>query len=124
MTTMKRLQQADFDFDEMARLAQHDPDSFERRRQEMLAEVIEQATPAIQQRLHGLQWQIDQVRNSAGNPMASCIRISKMMWDSVLEEDGLLENLERLQHGDLSGRKQDRHAATIIPLHDKSQTED
>lgn len=121
---MKSLQQTDFDSDEMARLAQDDPDSFERRRQEMLTKVIEQATPEIQRRLHGLQWQIDQVRNTASNPMASCVRISKMMWDSVIEEGGLLENLERLQHGDLSGRKQYRQAAIVIPLHDKSQTED
>lgn len=121
---MTSQQQTDFDFDDMARLAQDDPDTFERRRQEMLAEVIDQATPEIQRRLQGLQWQIDQVRNTASNPMASCIRITRMMWDSVLEEDGLLENLERLQSGDLSGRKQPQQAATVIPLHDRNPEQD
>lgn len=121
---MKSLQETGFDFDEMARLAQDDPDSFERRRQEILADVIEQAAPEIQRRLQGLQWQIDQIRNIASNPMASCIRISAMMWHSVVDKDGLLENLQRLQCGNPTGRKQVQPTATVIPLHDRPQTED
>ena len=115
--TTNTTEQADFDFDEMALLARVDPDAFEQQRRRMLNDVIEQASPELQRRMHGLQWQIDQVRASADNPISACLRISRMMWDSVLEEDGLLENLQRLQSGQTLDAKSDKPVATIIPLH-------
>lgn len=52
-----------------------------------------------QPRLRGLQWRIDQIRRTARTPLASCIRISRMMWDSVLGEGGLHETLNRALMG-------------------------
>ena len=105
-----------FDFDEMVRLAQDDPEAFERKRLAMVNDVIDQSSPELQRRMSGLQWQIDQIRENRSNPMAACIRISKMMWDSVLEEDGLLEKLELLQSGAKQSTPSETQSAEIIPF--------
>ena len=114
----------DFDFDEMSRIAKDDPAAFEQRRQELLSAAIDNASPNIKRRLEGLQWQVDQVRNTSNTPLASCIRISKMMWDSVLEQDGLLDNLERLQNGELSVNSAKKTTAAILRLPGKDAADD
>ena len=67
---------ADFDFDELARLAKENPDAFEDKRKQLIQEVIDKSSPEIRRRMQGLQWQIDQIRSTADNPMASCLKIS------------------------------------------------
>lgn len=86
----------EFDFDTWAKLAENDPDAFEQARRAMLSSVIESAPEHSRRRLAGLQWQIDQVRERETTPMGSCIKIADMMWQNVLGNDGLLENLETL----------------------------
>jgi Protein of unknown function (DUF3135) len=81
------------EFDHWAKLAVADPDAFEARRSRLIEAFISSVPPERQPRLRGLQWRIDQVRRSARTPLASCIRISRMMWDSVLGEGGLHEVL-------------------------------
>ena len=81
------------EFDHWAQLAVADPDAFEARRSRLIEAFISSVPPERQPRLRGLQWRIDQVRRSARTPLASCIRISRMMWDSVLGEGGLHEVL-------------------------------
>ena len=115
---MTDTQQPSLDFDKMARLANKDPAAFEQLRQEMLETAINQAAPSSQQRLRGLQWQIDQHRQTAGSPMAACLQISRMMWDQVLEDGGLLDNLELLTDGGQTGSTENTKTATIIQLHD------
>ncbi|MEE8320502.1 MAG: DUF3135 domain-containing protein [Gammaproteobacteria bacterium] len=85
-----------FDFHEWARLAREEPEKFETLRRGMIDEVIESAPPGFKHRMVGLQWQIDQICLTSANPMASCLRISKMMWDSVLGENGLMDSMEQL----------------------------
>ncbi len=86
-----------FDFDELAALAARDPEGFERRRQALIEAALAEVPEAERrERLRRLQWRIDQVRRTAGTPMAACLRISRMMWESLLGEGGLLEALERL----------------------------
>ncbi len=114
---MTDTQQPEFDFDKMARLAKTDPAAFEQTRQEMLESVIEQAKPESQRRLRGLQWQIDQHRGYSSKPMAACLRISKMMWNSVLEDGGLLDNLQKLTQGDYAEPAVNKQTASIIQLH-------
>lgn len=70
-------------FDDWHALAEHDPENFEATRRQCIDEFISRAPEAQQRRLRGLQWQIDQVRKLATNPMASCLAISNMMWDSL-----------------------------------------
>jgi hypothetical protein len=86
-----------FDFDEWANLARTDALAFERRRHRMLQSVIEQAGPDHQRRLRGLQFQVDMERRRARTPLQACMRISAMMWDSVLARNGLRQALESLQ---------------------------
>lgn len=88
----------DFDswFDTMKAMAESDPQAFEAMRQQMIDEVIEEAPEAHKRRLVGLQWRVDQERKLAKNPLAACIRISDLMWDSVTGEGGLLEHLNKV----------------------------
>lgn len=81
------------EFDHWAHLAVADPDAFEARRSRLIEAFISSVPVERQPRLRGLQWRIDQVRRTARTPLASCIRISRMMWDSVLGAGGLHEVL-------------------------------
>jgi len=71
------------DFDEMLALAKTDPVTFEAKRAEYIESFLTSVPAEKQTRLRGLQWQIDQTRRLARTPMASCIAISSMMWDSL-----------------------------------------
>ncbi len=94
---MKQLEiiSTDFDywFDTMKGMAKDNPDEFEHLRQQMIDEIIDGAPERSRRRLIGLQWRVDQERLLARTPMAACIRISNMMWESVVGEGGLLEKL-------------------------------
>ncbi len=96
------------DFDFWKQLAQDDPQAFEALRREKVEQLIARAPKAQRRRLRGLQWQIDQTRKLAGSPMASCLAISNMMWDS-------LQRLNLRQHELLSAtpgkRRQPQDAA-------------
>lgn len=83
-----------FDFDHWASIAKENPELFESMRTQLLEQMIQRSPEQIKQRMEGLQWRIDQVRNRSSNPLSSCLRISKMMWNSVLGEHGLLTALE------------------------------
>jgi hypothetical protein len=105
----------EFPFDEWASLARHDPRGFESARRQVLQGLIESAPANQRRRLEGLQWQIDRERERADNPMASCIKISSMMWDRVLGEGGLVDNLEQLS-GVKPPREQPRRQASVLPF--------
>ncbi len=85
------------EFEAWAELAENDPPAFEDLRQAAIEEAIQQAPLGSQQRLRGLQWRIDQERRRARTPLAACIRISQMMWESVTGDGGLLQALRGLQ---------------------------
>lgn len=55
----------DFDFETWERLAKQDPALFERKRAEAIERIINSAPASKQQRLRGLQWQVDQTRARA-----------------------------------------------------------
>jgi len=94
---MKQLDMisTDFDywFDTMMSMAKDNPDGFERLRQQMIDAIINDAPERNRRRLTGLQWRVDQERRLARTPIAACIRMSNMMWESVVGEGGLLEKL-------------------------------
>jgi hypothetical protein len=71
------------DFDEWANLARSNPAAFEAKRRQYIEAFINTVPEDKRQRLVGLQWQIDQARRLARSPMASCIAISNMMWQSL-----------------------------------------
>jgi hypothetical protein len=93
----------EFDFDDWAKLAQHDPEAFEKRRREAIDAVIAKAPLHEQQRLRGLQFRIDMERQRASNPLSACIRINKMMWDQFNTLRGSLEELKAEVAGHRAG---------------------
>ncbi len=89
-------QTTSFNFDEWMKLAKDDPEAFEKKRLNAIENVIFSSSDKSKKRLEGLQWQIDQMRKTSQNPMAACLDISKMMWENVQGEDGLVETLNQL----------------------------
>ncbi len=84
------------DFNQWSELARTDPDAFEARRTEVIEDMIQRLPEHKRERMRCLQWKIDQIRNQANNPMAACIKLSEMMWDSLVGPGGLKDMLERI----------------------------
>lgn len=101
-----------FEFEAWETLAREDPDAFENARRELIESVILSAPCAIQPRLRGLQWQIDQLRE-LHHPLGACVKISSLMWQQVVGENGLLENVARLGIRGSTHRAEPR-SATIL----------
>lgn len=98
------------DFETLARMAQEDPDGLEALRDRLASNLIESARPEHRRRLRGLQFQIDMERRRAANPLASCLRISQMMQDSLLDLQQALAG-----EGEPRSRRRERDA-DVIPL--------
>jgi hypothetical protein len=105
----------EFPFDAWASLARHDPQAFEAARRQVLQSLIESAPITQRRRLEGLQWQIDRERERVDAPLASCIKLSSMMWDKVLGEGGLVDNLEQLS-GVKPIQEHPRRQAAVLPF--------
>jgi hypothetical protein len=104
------------DFDRLRRLADHDPAGFEAKRREIIEAAITRAPAERQPRLRGLQWQVDQRRRRAPNPLAACIALSGMMWEAVAGQGGLLEALTR-PDAPVPGRRRAKVLALRRPEH-------
>ena len=100
------------DFEQWSELADRDPARFELLRHKLIEELIAAASARSQQRLRGLQWRIDQVRDHSPNPLAACIALSNMMWQAFAGEGGLAETLNR-QSADHEGKGA---TAQILPF--------
>lgn len=105
----------EFPFEYWARLATDDPSSFEDARRLMIDSFIASAPEDRQERLRGLQWQIDRVRELTPSPLGACIKISNLMWEKVLGSGGLVENLEHLSQGDKAAARPTSEAI-IVPF--------
>lgn len=100
---------SNFDFDEWLELSKRDPESFESRRLQEIEELISSAPEDKQHRLRCLQWKIDRVRDKMTTPMAACVAISDMMWDS-------LDKLNQLYHDCEAVTKRKNGKQVIAPL--------
>lgn len=109
------------EFDHWAHLAVADPDAFEDRRSRLIEAFISSVPAERQPRLRGLQWRIDQIRRRARTPLASCITISRMMWDSILGEGGLHEvlNIALDGRGALRSDRVTRLSADVLLFPDR-----
>lgn len=111
-----------FDFDEWSQLAKDDPFAFEARRIALIEAYLRQFPLSGQRRLRGLQFRIDMERRRARTPMGACLKISSMMWESLLGAHGLKTALDTLMVGpNQSVIAPPRHAtsatsARIIPF--------
>jgi hypothetical protein len=84
------------EFDDWAQLAQFDSAAFEAQRARVIEDLILGMPEHKRQRMRCLQWKIDQVRAQCKTPMAGCVKLSEMMWDSLVGPGGLKDTLERL----------------------------
>ena len=103
------------DFTSWMELAKHDPEAFERRRDTMLRDVINSAPEDKQTRLRRLQWRIDQARHHCKTPMAACLNLYGMMWDSMLAPKGLIDQLRTLTDEPADAAQHDT-SAKILPF--------
>ena len=94
---MENKNTAEIDFDTWSEMARTDPETFELMRLAAIETAIEGASESNRQRLRRLQWRIDQERRLARTPMAACLRISRMMWRTVLGPGGLNDRFGELQ---------------------------
>ena len=102
--------QSSFNFDEWLELSKRDPQSFESRRLESIEEFINSVPEDKQHRLRCLQWKIDRVREKMPTPLAACVAISDMMWDS-------LDKLNQLYHDceAATSVKNDKRVTATLP---------
>lgn len=113
----------DINFDEWATLAATDPEAFERQRAFLVSQVLDHSPERRQERLRGLQWRIDRVRERSATPLAACIRISGMMWDSVMGEGGLVEALQGLRKLEMPRVKHTETTAQVLPFRPVAATD-
>ena len=85
------------DFDTLRYLAEHSPEEVERILRANIAQIFENAPAKHLRRLKGLQFQIDAQRQLSKNPMDSCVQISRMMHDSFIELNTVLNNFSKRQ---------------------------
>lgn len=101
------------EFDGWADLADSDPDAFENLRRELIDDLIRSAPEGRRQRLRCLQWRIEQERARSKTPLGACVRLTRMMWDKVLAQGGLVQHLSEL--GDvLESGPQPLHRASLL----------
>jgi hypothetical protein len=98
-TTDSNTSTTEFNFDRWVELAKADPAAFEAWRSAWIEEAIASAPPDCRQRMRGLQFRIDLERRRARTPLKACIRLSQMMWQSVMGENGLMDALNGLGQG-------------------------
>ena len=107
------------DFDHWVNLASSDPEKFEQLRQDKISALIKAASNRQKQRLYGLQWHIDQVRNQhKSSSIGACLAISELMWETM---DKLSELLKRQSESNLPASTSIENA-DIVPF--PTQTQD
>lgn len=102
-TANKPLMSIDFNFKEWAELAQSDPDRFEARRSRVINEAIRRVPADRQRMLRGLQWRVDRVRELKRTPLAACMAISDMMWETFSDLHQSYAKLAEIKPGRKSG---------------------
>ncbi|MGH1469570.1 MAG: DUF3135 domain-containing protein [Cellvibrionaceae bacterium] len=104
------------DFDTLKDLAERDPEALEALRQQHVDSLIENAPARHQQRLKGLQFQIDAQRKIHSNPLSACIKISEMMHESFHEMRILLNDMvdSNINKKDPSNESPSQNPAQVI----------
>ena len=73
------------DFDTMLQLHKNDSKALDRIKKEASEALVCNASPDSQRRLRGLQFQIDMELRKSKTPLDGCIRISRMMHESLCD---------------------------------------
>jgi len=102
-------------FDDWLNLAMNDPEAFEIARTDAIQGFLASVPLRNRQRLTGLQWRIDMMRNQSKTPMAACQAIYSMMWDKLAGDHGMLDGLKALANQKIQ-HFEPLHNATILPF--------
>ena len=108
-------------FDTLAELAREKPDELERLRQSITRDVISSAPSHMQERLNGLQFQIDMERRRSPSAVSACVKLSSMMHQSLGQLREVLSNPEEFL------RNQPQQLADVIDFssaRSKRETQD
>lgn len=92
--TDQGMNEEQINFDRWSDLATNDRSEFETLRRTAIEAFINSAPEERRERLVRLQWRIDQERTLSSSALGSCVRISKLMWEQVVGERGLLGQLK------------------------------
>ena len=84
-------------FDDWCELASKDPDAFEAARRAVIEEFLSSVPGHSRDRMRGLQWRIDTIRDRSSNPMAACIDIYGMMWEKLAGENGMIDCIKAFE---------------------------
>ncbi|OZG72152.1 hypothetical protein BTA51_17520 [Hahella sp. CCB-MM4] len=103
-------------FDLLLEMAQKRPEELEALREQMVENVISSARSEYQNRLRGLQFQIDMTRAKSKTPLAACMRISELMYESFSELHFYLN--EPLEYQEQRRSRETQQAANVVNLND------
>ena len=78
-----------------AHLSRRDHGKYLERRSAALAGLISAAPSYIQAQLVALQKRIDSIHAREKTTIEACLKLSNMMWDIALGENGMVEQLDR-----------------------------
>lgn len=111
-----------FNVDAWIKLYQSNPQAFEEKRQRWIEDTINAAPKSHQQRLRGLQFQIEGKIKTSKNAHEACVSLSKMMLDSLKTWRGAIHDL---QEGKLpkSLEKNKQQSAKILDFSTKTEEE-
>ena len=117
-------------FDALVALAKKDPVEFETLRNQLCEQLLDQAPEYISRRLKGLQFKINMERQRSKTPLKSCLELSKLMNDSLIELEEALSNPQEflrehnldLQKEDTKPARDNKTSAKIIQLFPKPAT--
>ncbi|MBK8973204.1 MAG: DUF3135 domain-containing protein [Hahellaceae bacterium] len=85
------------EFDVLLDMASKRPEQLEKLRAELIEDIIASAPERLQRRLRGLQFKVDATRQMSRSPMASCIKVSQMMHESLHDLRGALTGLQQME---------------------------
>lgn len=102
------------DFDQLVDWAQNDPIKLEAFRRTEVDKLIEQASPAAQRRLRGLQFQIDSQCKLHQSPLGRCVQISKMMHDSLYQLGAVINGSNSRDHKNQMDKNEQDRSAEIL----------
>lgn len=80
------------DVEALMEIAKKDPGALDRIKQDAVDALIESADESQQQRLRGLQWQVNIELNRSKTPLDACIKISGMMHEKLWELRAALQS--------------------------------
>jgi len=122
--TIQPIQTAMPEFDVWAELAKTDLAQFEALRLATIDGFIAQVSCEDRRlQLRRLQWRIDRVRERADNPLAACIELSRMMWDSFSHLRERYQDMFEHGQGQSSSNAQPPRMAQVLAFRPRVEME-